>query len=99
MAEPSRPATASVRTQRGGNGAGFAFICMYPHPVRQTRTLKMQKMMHSKTSLFRSNWERPLVQSSESQNYRSATENIVMHMAIARQRFGKHIPEVTLSTI
>jgi hypothetical protein len=25
--------------------------------------------------------------------------NIVTHMPIARQRFGKHIPEITLSTI
>jgi hypothetical protein len=39
--------------------------------------LHVSNFSHSKTSLIRTNWERTLVQISESPNYRSVTENML----------------------
>jgi hypothetical protein len=41
----------------------------------------------------------PFLHNCTSSFYRLHIYNIVMHMHIARQRIGKHIPEVTLPTI
>jgi hypothetical protein len=58
-------------------------LCLKENSRQQTvpKIISMFNVSHrqkySKTSLIRTNWERTLVQISESPNYRSATENML----------------------